>query len=65
MTQHSTEPVFPDFSGREFDQEVRKIGQKIFDEISGDSPSVFRKDYWSGRVMDWSMRDEELSTFCD
>lgn len=34
-----------------------------------DSPSVFKKDYWNGKVMEWSMRDEafkvEMFRFVD
>ena len=41
-----------------FDREIRTLGEKIFQAMEGESPSIFRKDYWSGRIMEWSMKDE-------
>jgi RHH-type proline utilization regulon transcriptional repressor/proline dehydrogenase/delta 1-pyrroline-5-carboxylate dehydrogenase len=42
------------------DADVRAIGETIFASMEGDSPSVFRKDYWSGRMMEWAMKDESF-----
>src|SRR6185312_10596110 len=33
-------------------------GQKIFDLMSEESGSIFNKDWWYGRIMDWSMQNE-------
>ncbi|HVO31468.1 MAG TPA: L-glutamate gamma-semialdehyde dehydrogenase [bacterium] len=40
--------------------DVRAIGEQIFQQMSGESPSIFKKDYWSGRIMEWSMKDESF-----
>ena len=44
-------------------------GQKLYDLIEKQSPSIFRKDYWTGKVMDWCMHDEafkvEMFRFVD
>ena len=28
--------------------------------MQGETPSIFRKDWWSGKMMEWSMKDEEF-----
>lgn len=33
-------------------------GQKIFDQMQSDTGSIFNKDWWYGRIMDWSMQNE-------
>ncbi|RAL20052.1 L-glutamate gamma-semialdehyde dehydrogenase [Lujinxingia litoralis] len=51
------------------EKDVVRLGREIFDRMQGQSPSVFRKDYWSGKMMDWSMKDEafkvEMFRFVD
>ncbi len=37
--------------------DVIKVGREIFDRMKGQTPSVFDKDWWSGKVMDFSMKD--------
>lgn len=37
-------------------------GQKIFDAMSEESGSIFNKDWWYGRIMDWSMQNETFKT---
>ena len=48
---------------------IRAIGKEIFAGMPKKSPSVFRKDFWNGKIMDWSMRDEafkvEMFRFVD
>ena len=39
---------------------IRAIGNEIFAGMSRKSPSVFQKDFWNGKIMDWSMRDEDF-----
>ncbi|MEL6179032.1 MAG: L-glutamate gamma-semialdehyde dehydrogenase, partial [Myxococcota bacterium] len=34
---------------------VRAIGEQILKLTEGQSASIFRRDYWNGQIMDWSM----------
>ena len=53
------------------DLETRIVqrGRQLHDLIEEKSSSVFRKDYWTGKVMDWCMHDEafkvEMFRFVD
>lgn len=51
------------------DADVKVVGKEIFDRMKGQTPSVFNKDWWSGKVMDFSMKDEafkvEMFRFVD
>ena len=51
------------------EDQIQKIGLEIFAGMTKRSPSVFRKDFWNGKIMDWSMRDEafkvEMFRFVD
>lgn len=38
-----------------FDAKVRAFGKEIFSAIGKERPSTFNKDYWTGRIMEWSM----------
>ena len=42
------------------DEQIIRVGSEIFEKMKGKSPSVFNKDWWSGKVMDWSMKDENF-----
>ena len=48
---------------------IQEIGQAIFRNMPKESPSVFKKDFWNGKIMEWSMRDEafkvEMFRFVD
>jgi RHH-type proline utilization regulon transcriptional repressor/proline dehydrogenase/delta 1-pyrroline-5-carboxylate dehydrogenase len=37
-------------------------GQKIFQSADEDGTSIFNKDWWYGRIMDWSMKNEKFKT---
>ncbi len=54
---------------RAAEKQIKKLGKEIFDRMKGETPSVFRKDWWSGKMMDWSMKDEafkvEMFRFVD
>jgi RHH-type transcriptional regulator, proline utilization regulon repressor / proline dehydrogenase / delta 1-pyrroline-5-carboxylate dehydrogenase len=54
---------------RASESEVKDIGREIFRLMKGETPSVFNKDWWSGKVMDLSMKDEafkvEMFRFVD
>ncbi|MCG6892204.1 MAG: proline dehydrogenase family protein [Desulfobacteraceae bacterium] len=53
----------------EFEKEIRKTGMKLYEIAEKTRPSVFKKDYWTGKVMDLSMRNEtfkkEMFRFVD
>ena len=35
-------------------------GRELFSAIGSETPSVFDKDWWTGRLMDWSMSHEDF-----
>ncbi|MFQ5963813.1 MAG: L-glutamate gamma-semialdehyde dehydrogenase [Candidatus Scalinduaceae bacterium] len=39
-----------------FDEEIQQLGLKIFQLIGDDTPSIFKKDWWSGKILDWCIR---------
>src|ERR1700734_879899 len=39
-------------------QKIFDRGSEIFNLIETDTTSVFNKDWWYGRIMDWSMKNE-------
>ncbi len=39
---------------------VRQMGERIFKSLEDDSGSIFNKDWWYGRIMDWSMKNEHF-----
>src|ERR1700690_3082543 len=45
-----------------YETAVRQAGEQIFQLIEGDSTSIFNKDWWYGRIMDWSMKNEHFKT---
>lgn len=40
------------------DDAIRTQGKAFFASIRGESPSIFNKGFWTGKVMDWAMRNE-------
>ncbi|MGQ9858839.1 MAG: L-glutamate gamma-semialdehyde dehydrogenase [Thermodesulfobacteriota bacterium] len=40
-----------------WEEEVQSLGTEIFTRIGQETPSLFRKDYWSGRMIDWCMKN--------
>jgi len=48
---------------------VRKTGLWLYDLIEGETPSFFKKEYWTGKVMEKCMKDEafkvEMFRFVD
>jgi RHH-type transcriptional regulator, proline utilization regulon repressor / proline dehydrogenase / delta 1-pyrroline-5-carboxylate dehydrogenase len=40
------------------DEAIRKRGKAFFASIRGESPSIFNKGFWTGKVMDWAMQNE-------
>ena len=39
---------------------VQQMGERIFKSLDSDSGSIFNKDWWYGRIMDWSMKNEHF-----
>lgn len=47
----------------QFDQDVLQKGKEIFEKIENESgTSIFNKDWWYGKVMEWSMRNKDFKT---
>lgn len=42
----------------DFESAVRRTGLWLYQLLEEESPSVFRKDFWIGKVLDWAMQDE-------
>jgi RHH-type transcriptional regulator, proline utilization regulon repressor / proline dehydrogenase / delta 1-pyrroline-5-carboxylate dehydrogenase len=42
------------------DQKIQECGRQFFASIRGEAPSIFNKGWWTGKVMDWSMRNEDF-----
>ena len=45
---------------QQIEQKIVERGQEFFNSISGEAPSIFNKGWWTGKVMDWSMKNEEF-----
>jgi len=43
-----------------FEKEVIEFGRKIFNRIGKEQPGAFNKNFWSGKIMEWSMNQPEL-----
>jgi RHH-type transcriptional regulator, proline utilization regulon repressor / proline dehydrogenase / delta 1-pyrroline-5-carboxylate dehydrogenase len=40
------------------DEAIRQRGKAFFASIRGESASIFNKGFWTGKVMDWAMKNE-------
>jgi RHH-type proline utilization regulon transcriptional repressor/proline dehydrogenase/delta 1-pyrroline-5-carboxylate dehydrogenase len=40
------------------DARIEARGREFFSTIAGESPSIFNKGWWTGKVMDWAMKNE-------
>lgn len=45
---------------KQLDARIKEQGRQYFRTISGQAPSVFNKDWWTGKVMDWAMKNEDF-----
>jgi hypothetical protein len=41
-------------------QKIIARGKELFSTVSGEKPSLFNKGAWMGKVMDWSMQNEQF-----
>ncbi|MFP4236629.1 MAG: L-glutamate gamma-semialdehyde dehydrogenase [Desulfonatronovibrio sp.] len=47
-------------TSEELNSRIRDRGREFFESISGEAPSIFNKGWWTGKVMDWAMRNEDF-----
>jgi len=47
-------------STKDLDPKIIALGKEFFQSISGEAPSIFNKGWWTGKVMDWSMKNEDF-----
>lgn len=41
---------------------IKSKGELIFKSIENESASIFNKDWWYGRIMEWSMKNDHFKT---
>lgn len=46
----------------QFENPIEKKGQQIFANIENSGASLFNKDWWYGKIMDWSMKNSQFKT---
>lgn len=56
------DPVPSQLSPNSFQTKVQSHGQEIFQLMEESQTSIFNKDWWYGRIMDWSMKNEHFKT---
>jgi len=53
----------------DFEEKIRQTGLKLYEVAEKSRPSLFKKDFWTGKVMDLSMKNEafkkEMFRFVD
>lgn len=42
------------------DQKITRRSKEFLTSIRGEAPSIFNKNYWTGKVMDWCMKNEQF-----
>lgn len=42
------------------DEKIVQRGKQFFQSIAGEAPSIFNKGWWTGKVMDWAMKNEDF-----
>lgn len=42
------------------DPKIIARGKEFFKSIAGEAPSIFNKGWWTGKVMDWAMKNEDF-----
>ena len=45
---------------KNLDKQIAQRSKEFFTSISGEAPSVFNKNFWTGKVMDWCMKNEQF-----
>ncbi len=44
----------------DLDSRIAQKSREFLHSISGEAPSVFNKNFWTGKVMDWCMKNEQF-----
>lgn len=44
----------------DFESRVTATGLRLYRRIEGQAPSLFKKNYWTGKVMEWCMRNDSF-----
>ncbi|QJT10376.1 L-glutamate gamma-semialdehyde dehydrogenase [Oceanidesulfovibrio marinus] len=44
----------------QLDAAIKARGKEFFTSIAGEAPSIFNKGWWTGKVMDWAMKNEDF-----
>jgi RHH-type proline utilization regulon transcriptional repressor/proline dehydrogenase/delta 1-pyrroline-5-carboxylate dehydrogenase len=44
----------------ELERRIQARGRELFQLVSGETPSLFRSDWWTGKVLEWAMHHEEF-----
>ena len=44
----------------QLEAKIVERGKEFFTSISGEAPSIFNKGWWTGKVMDWAMKNEDF-----
>ena len=39
------------------DSSVLALGREIWEQMKGEVPGIFNKDFWQGRILEWAMKD--------
>jgi RHH-type proline utilization regulon transcriptional repressor/proline dehydrogenase/delta 1-pyrroline-5-carboxylate dehydrogenase len=42
------------------EQRIQAFGHQVFRLIENERPSIFNTDWWTGKILDWAMRNEEF-----
>jgi RHH-type proline utilization regulon transcriptional repressor/proline dehydrogenase/delta 1-pyrroline-5-carboxylate dehydrogenase len=45
---------------KQLDGKITQRGKEFFESIKGEAPSIFNKGFWTGKVMDWAMQNEDF-----
>lgn len=45
---------------QQLDGRIISRGKEFFESIKGEAPSIFNKGFWTGKVMDWAMKNEDF-----
>jgi RHH-type proline utilization regulon transcriptional repressor/proline dehydrogenase/delta 1-pyrroline-5-carboxylate dehydrogenase len=46
----------------DFESRVRETGLWLYELVKGETPSLFDKKFWTGKVMGWCMKNEDFKT---
>jgi RHH-type proline utilization regulon transcriptional repressor/proline dehydrogenase/delta 1-pyrroline-5-carboxylate dehydrogenase len=44
----------------DFESRIRETGLRLYDLVKGETPSLFDKKFWTGKVMEWCMKNNDF-----